>query len=560
MIDKFKGFWRLPGSELHLSPSSKLLGPADPNKAVELTIVLRRRLDGSPMPGPEYFAQGTPLAQRQRIPRDEFATRYGASPTDLSLVVDFARTHGLKVTNADAASRSVHVVGRVAQMEKTFTVKLRYYQRQQTADDPIENYHSYEGFIHIPDHLSKIVIGVFGLDNRDITKRHRFASIRASAPDSSSSDSDPPITKPVKVSDITRLYDFPTNSAEGQTIAILCHEGYLKDDIDKYFKGLHLETPTITDVSVYGTNSKEATVETTLDICIAGSAAPGASIAAYFVRTHSNWIDMVNKVAHPCDGDPVCSVLSSSHYASDGDDAATLDAAGVTKDWIDAMSMAFWDAGLQGVTVCVASGDRGSASKCTDHKAHVLYPASDPWVLSVGGTTVGQTKHNGPFVEYVWNDDYGATGGGISDYFPLPPYQRYVNVPVSLNDGHVGGGVPDVAANGSIRSGYYIYIDGDTYGPVGGTSASAPLWAGYIAVINANLGMNVGFINPILYLMKPAFRDICGPPGPKDNGCDDKNGSHVTGYPSVEGEWDACTGMGSIDGMGILSFVARMIC
>jgi kumamolisin len=220
VIDKFKGFQRLPGSELHLSPSLKLLGPADPNEAVKLTIILRRRLDGSPMPGPEYFGQGTPLAQRQRIPRDEFATRYGASPTDLSLVVDFARTHGLRVTNADAASRSVDVVGRVAQMEKAFTVKLRYYQRQQTADDPIENYCSYEGFIHIPDHLLEIVIGVFGLDNRDITKRHRFASIRAGSPDSDSSDSDPPDTKAVTVSDIRGLYNFPMDSAAGQTIAI----------------------------------------------------------------------------------------------------------------------------------------------------------------------------------------------------------------------------------------------------------------------------------------------------------------------------------------------------
>lgn len=546
MIDKFKGFQRLPGSELHLSPSSRLLGPADPNEAVKLTIVLRRRLDGSPMPGPEYFAQSTPLAQRQRIPRDEFAARYGASPTDISLVVDFAQTHGLRVTNADPASRSVHVVGRVAQLEKTFTVKLRYYQRQQTVDDPnIENYRSHEGFIHIPDHLLEIIIGVFGLDNRDITKRHRFVSIRASSPDSNSSDSDPPDTEAVTVTKIRGLYNFPTNSAAGQTIAILCHKGYLKSDIDDYYQSLDLDTPTITDVSIDGeTNSKEATGETTLDICIAGSAAPGASIAAYFVHSHKHWIDMVNKVAHPGDKDPVCSVLSSSLYASNGDDAATLKAAGVTTNWIDAMSMAFQDAGLQGVTVCVASGDRGTASKCTDGKAHVQYPASDPWVLSVGGTTVGDIKDDGSFDEYVWNDGHGATGGGISDYFPLPFYQQFVDVPVSLNDGHVGRGVPDVAANGSPHSGYVIYIDGEQHTPVAGTSASAPLWAGYIAVINAGLGMNVGFVNPILYLTELlALRDIYGPPGPKDNGLDG-----VTGYPSVEGGWDACTGLGSIDG------------
>jgi kumamolisin len=101
---------------------------------------------------------------------------------------------------------------------------------------------------------------------------------------------------------------------------------------------------------------------------------------------------------------------------------------------------------MQGVTVCIASGDTGSNSKISDGKAHVQYPGSDPWVLSVGGTTLGNINGSS-FDEYVWNDNWGATGGGVSDFFALPSCQSGAGVPVSVNDHHTGRGVPDVGGN-----------------------------------------------------------------------------------------------------------------
>jgi kumamolisin len=155
--------------------------------------------------------------------------------------------------------------------------------------------------------------------------------------------------------------------------------------------------------------------------------------------------------------------------------------------------------------------------------------------------------------EYVWNDTFfggqrGATGGGISDFFrTLPSYQNGAGVPKSLNDEHVGRGLPDVAANASPNSGFFVTVGGQP-GDGNGTSASAPLWAGLVAVLNAALGGPVGFINPALYAVGSAgFRDIFGPPGPKDNGI---NG--VAGYPCQQG-WDACTGWGSPNGKALLA-------
>jgi kumamolisin len=117
-------------------------------------------------------------------------------------------------------------------------------------------------------------------------------------------------------------------------------------------------------------------------------------------------------------------VLSSSFYVSNGDDAGTLVSEGISTSWLQTVTQAFQDAAIQGVTICIASGDFGTASKVGDGKAHVQYPASDPWVLAVGGTTIGDVNGNS-FEEYVWNDFINgttiqtATGGGVSAYFPL---------------------------------------------------------------------------------------------------------------------------------------------
>src|SRR5206468_3893505 len=109
------------------------------------------------------------------------------------------------------------------------------------------------------------------------------------------------------------------------------------------------------------------------------AAAPGAAIAVYFTtQTQQGWIDCINRVVHPNDGDPLCNVLSISFYVADRDDLSGVPDEDIAASWITAMNQAFQDAAIQGVTVCIASGDTGSDSKVGDGKAHVQYPASDP--------------------------------------------------------------------------------------------------------------------------------------------------------------------------------------
>ncbi len=526
----------LKGSERRPSIEAKNLGPADAEETINVTIVLRRRIDGPKFPDFDHFAK-TPPKNQKRLSSAEFALKYGAHQNDVDKVVEFANGANLKVVEIHHARRTVIISGTIAQMNSAFKVVLTRYEHKTTnltgTQAKNETYRGRDGFIHIPLELTEIIMGVFGLDNRGITKRNY--------------PGDPENTGKISMEQVMKLYNFPTNSAKGQTIGIVSEGGYHPADISSTLSG---KPPKIIEVNINASNDQSVDdIETTQDICIAAAAAPGADIAVYFTTDdQGGWVNLLNRVIHPDEGDPICYVLSSSFYVLDSDDFGLLPP--ISRDWINVVHMYFQDAAIQNVTICVASGDKGTDSKIGDGHAHVQYPATDPWVLSVGGTTIGNIKGDS-FDEWVWNDVFnvshiGATGGGVSGNFPRPSYQDNAGVPSSLNDGHIGRGVPDVAGNASPNSGFPVILAGKPN--VGcGTSASTPLWAGLVTVINAALGTPVGYINPYIYNFNSrGFRQISGPPGPANNGL-----NKVPGYPAGKG-WNACTGWGSPDGVALL--------
>ncbi len=536
-----KGYVPLMGSEHHPSLEVKLLGPADDNEVVIVTIVLRRRIDKAPFPTYEYFGKEY-LTKHKRLSLSAFADKYGAHPEDIEKVIEFAEKNGLKIVETHPARRTVLVSGTVEQFNSVFAIKLARFEhkvKKGRGEKPTtESYRGRQGLMHIPINLAGIIIGVFGLDNRRITKRNAM---------------DPPGTAKISIEKVKELYNFPANSAKGQTIAIFSEAGYTEDDIKSNFPE---NPPKIIEVNVNAKNDGTADPETTQDIYMAASAAPGAEIAVYFTTyDRGGWLNLINRIVHPDKGDPICNVLSTSFYVSDSDDMGLLPP--FSENWITTVNMAFQDAAIQKVTVCCASGDNGTDSKVGNKHAHVQYPASDPWVLSVGGTTIGNV-HGNSFDEYIWNDlmpsGHGcATGGGVSGYFPRPSYQDNAGVPRSLNNGFEGRGVPDVAANASPNSGFPMIIGGKPDAAIG-TSASAPLWAGLIAVLNAALGEPVGYINPNIYKIgSKVFRDINGDQGPKDNAL-----AGAPGYPAEKG-WDACTGWGSPNGVELVKAFEKLV-
>ena len=212
------------------------------------------------------------------------------------------------------------------------------------------------------------------------------------------------------------------------------------------------------------------------------------------------------------------------------------------------------DAALLGITVLASTGDAGSDCMVHDNAAHVEYPASDPGVTSCGGTVIQvNNPADGSFLEALWIDSTSGSGGGVSACFPLPYWQASAGVPISLATDVIRRGVPDVAGNASTSSGYMLIQNREKIGPIGGTSAVAPLYAGLVALLNANLNDRVGYLNAALYGLANvgACRDVTLPAG-QTNGC---NGA--PGYPVGPG-WDAATGLGSINGTALLNDVAQM--
>jgi kumamolisin len=502
-------------------------------------MIVRRRPDGPAMPRAEEVT-AQPHAAPKRLSRAEFAASHGADPAELESVAKFARTHGLEVLETHQARRSVVVRGSAGAINKAFAVELHDY------DSPRGHYHSHVGEANVPAELAGHVEAIIGLDNRKVPAQH-FSTAKKQNP------ADPPKTLPVTPQQIAKLYNFPVGDGTGETIGIYEMEtqdgpaGYSMQDLTDTMRafGGGVKLPALVDVSIDGVkNSGTSDGETGLDITIAGAIAQGAKIAVYFTGGEDqNILHAVQRMVHPDAGDPQPSVLSISYgWGPDDGPPDGLSAASMTQ-----LSSLFQDASQLSLTVLVSSGDSGAfvASKT---QAQTSYPGSDPWVTACGGTTVGNLIGT-TFDEFVWNDvgkgGPGASGGGVSAHFPVPGYQANAHVPKRNGTHKAGRGVPDIAGNASENSGYPQFIGGQEQ-PVGGTSAVAPLYAGLMAVVNANLGTPAGFLNPILYAPAAAIcRDVTSPPGPANNSL---NG--VTGYPAGVG-WDACTGFGSVNGTAL---------
>jgi len=205
-------------------------------------------------------------------------------------------------------------------------------------------------------------------------------------------------------------------------------------------------------------------------------------------------------------------------------------------------------AAAEHVTILAGAGDSGSANVDVSNNFYpfptVLFPASSPFVLAVGGTTL-QASSTGFFEsESVWNTNAGnASGGGISQYFTQPRYQRALPHHVQKQ---LGGfrGIPDVAIHADpvfFYAGFYSDAASNTFISTGGTSEATACWAGVIAVANQLAGRPLGFVNPKLYLLGALgeqaefFRDV-------KTGNNAANG--VPGYDATSG-FDLASGWGT---------------
>ena len=521
----------LPGSEkaAMVHPEAEDTTPPRLNP-VTVSVIVKRK---TPL-------KASHRSGKDRLTRAQYRKEHGADPAAVKLVKAFARNFGLKVDpdSPGPERRTILLTGSVDQMQKAFGATLSHKKVDGVT------YRVREGGIEIPSELAGSVLAVLGLDNRPQAKPHfRIAGEEGAAaanaaqnggfarPHASGSTSYTPIQ-------VAELYQFPAKaSAAGQTIAIIeLGGGYKKADITAYFKSLGVKAPRVTAVLVdkaknKPTNANSADGEVMLDIEVAGAVAPGANIVVYFTpNTDQGFVDAISTAVHDTKNNP--SVISISWGAPEVD---------WTAQSINALDAACQSAAALGITITVASGDSGSTDGVTDGANHVDFPASSPHVLACGGTNL-QGSGSTITSETVWNalPSGGASGGGVSNVFPLPSWQSGVGVPApSVAAG--GRGVPDVAGDADPATGYQVRVDGANY-VFGGTSAVAPLWAGLIALANEQNGTSAGFIQPALYSAKGkgAFNDIT-----------EGNNPAFKAGPG----WDGCTGLGSPIASQIISLI-----
>ena len=451
--------------------------------------------------------------RRPPLTRRAFAVQFGAKPLDIARVRQFARRHGFRVGDVSVSRRTLQLSGPTSALADAFGVHRVIRHKGAIS------WNSYTGYLSVPGELADCITGVLGFEERPLERHVEDEAVSAVAA---------PVAS-YTPQEVAALYSFPPADGRGQSIGVIAlGGGYLDSDLRTFFRHLRLPRPRCTSVSVSGArNAPRGTSatfdgEVTGDIETIGALVPRSRIAVYFApNSDSGFLDGVATAVH--DTRQNISVLSISWGMAE-------------VHWIlqtmRALNDILLEAAVLGVTVCCASGDRGSFADEFDKKPGVCFPASSPYALACGGTTL---RGKGARVksESVWNNATGASGGGVSTVFKMPPWQTRRRVPRAPN-GYRGRGVPDVAANADPRTGYRFFALGRWHVNAG-TSAAAPLWAGLTARINQLRGTPVGFLAPRLYAKyEPLVRAGAVRRILKGN-----NGT----YRARRG-WDCCTGVG----------------
>jgi len=342
-------------------------------------------------------------------------------------------------------------------------------------------------------------------------------------------------------------------TGKGQTIVDIVSYGSptLQQDMDVFDKQFGLPPITIKVLSPLGRVPFNPTVkdmlgwagETELDVQIIHAIAPDAAIVVLTSPVDETegtvGLPEFRQLEQYAVTNHLGSIISQSFGASE-----------VTLNNTDGrQEIQKWDAFFKqattqhGITFFASSGD-GGATDYADLQMTKLsptpttsFPTDDPWVTSVGGTTLH--RNGTAFQENAWS----MSGGGFSSFFTTPSYQQTLPASVQNLLKHQRG-VPDIAGNADPNTGLAIYTGGGwTLG--GGTSASAPLWAAFMAIANQMAGHPLGFINPALYKLAMSnaytqdFHDIT-----VGNNSVNSHDLHVHGYPAMQG-WDPITGLGT---------------
>jgi len=484
-------------------PGSREAGPVAHGAEVHLTAWLRPRAGGE-LDGARAIALGmTPPSQRTYADRDALARETDADPADVELLRTYCRDSGLRVVATHW--RSVVIAGPVEALVRAFGATVAIHE-----DAAGRRFRHRSDALHVPAALVPVLRGVFGLHQWPRSRR-----LGALARHS----------EPLRASDVAARYRFPDADADGrgQTIGVVQLDGtFAPADFAACMAAQGISRPlparkSVDDTGVAHEHATAKDLEAALDVQIVGALAPGATIVSYEAPdTERGFLDAIRVALF--DDDHPLSVLSISYGWPEP--LWTPAALHVLEDL-------FALAALTGVSVFCSSGDNGGELD-DDGKPHVVAPASSPFALACGATTIADP---GDASEAAWD----KTGGGFSERFDVPAWQDVARASATQYGATAGRGVPDVAAQ--QHPGYYVIVNGVELA-MGGTSAVAPVMAALTARIGQRLGVRTGFFAPLLYARR---RD-----GLFGAVLDGGNGTYEAGA-----DWNPCTGLGVPNGVAI---------
>ena len=452
-----------------------------------------------------------------------FAELFGPTEADYQGVISFAISNNLKLKAAHPNRVLLEVEGTAGDIERAFGVHLNLYQH------PGE-----DRLFFAPDADPSVsqavpILDISGMDNFVIPRPMSInlkSAAHGPAPNSGSGTGGS-----YRGGDFRAAY-LPGVSLTGvgQTVGLLEFDGYYASDIASYESQAGLASVPLQNILLNNFSGSPGgnNVEVALDIEVAIAMAPGLSKVMIYEGTQPN--SVLNKMAT----DNVAKQLSSSWTYG-----------------VNATSENIYrQFAAQGQTMFQASGDSGA------YAGAIATPADDPNLTIVGGTTLSTTGPNGGWgSETAWNwanthSGTSATGGGISTSYSIPSWQSGMSMSASKGSTTMRN-TPDVALT---ADNIMVVYNNGTSGVVGGTSAAAPLWAGFMALVNqqalAGGQANVGFLNPALYsLAKGAaftsgFHDITTG--------NNTNSSSPTKFFSATG-YDLCTGWGTPTGQFLIN-------
>ena len=474
----------------------------------------------------------------------EFTDQFGPAQADVEAVVRFAQANGMTVTRTTANHMVVDVKASVASIEKAFHVTMGVYQH------PSENRTFYAVDREPTASLGVQLWHITGLDDYSPPRPLlRFAPKGAVHTDQTGSG---PGGQYLGSDMRAAYYGGTALTGAGQTIGLFGLNFNLSDVV-AYFSSIGQPfnpSVVITDaIDGFDTSCPISSCndgEPIADIVQSLSMAPG--VDAVIEYEASNDVDTFTQMAT----DNIAKQLSASIGFLPADPASD--------------EPIFQEFAAQGQNLFVASGDSGAYSLpgCTGNDCNpAFYPADDPFITAVGGTHITTSAPGGTWAsEIAWggtnpvlacaNPTGGSSGGYSTNGFAIPAYQQIPGVVNSSNNGSTTlRNVPDVSAEADCDN--WWCADGSCQGGIGGTSLSAPRWAGFMALVNEQAAgshaPSASFLNPALYSIGTS--STYG-----DNLHDITSGSNNNGfgqqYDAVTG-YDLVTGWGSPNGQALIN-------